>query len=241
MLGAYWKGLSYSVLVNNHVFRAWRLWLVALLVSPLILCAQTASPFVSGAWCGNVTPTSASVAIRLTAPGLRVRLRVSPQSGLSPAVFSPVLSTGAESGNTVKLDVAGLQPSSDYGYEIEVDGVVRTETLARGRFRTFPQGAGSFRLAFSSCGDFRDPDQGAYDAILAEQPLLFVHMGDFHYNETNTIVAEDYRRNYDRALNSRNSGALYRGVPLAYMWDDHDFTGDDSNGTAIGAATVRSV
>jgi len=230
-----------AVVVRNHVFCAGRLWLAALLVSPLILSAQTASPFISGAWCGNVTPTSASVAIRLNAPGLRVRLRVSPQSGLSPAVFSPALTTVAESGNTVKLDVAGLQPSSDYGYEIEVDGVVRTETLARGRFRTFPQGAGSFRLAFSSCGDSRDPDQGAYEAILAEQPLLFVHTGDFHYNETNTIVAEDYRRNYDRALNSRDSGALYRGVPLAYMWDDHDFTGDDSNGTAIGAATVRSV
>ena len=141
----------------------------------------------------------------------------------------------------MKLDVAGLQPSSDYGYEIEVDGVVRTETLARGKFRTFPQGAGSFRLAFSSCGDSLDPDQGAYEAILAEQPLLFVHMGDFHYKDKNTTVAEDYRRNYDEALNSRNSGALYRGVPLAYMWDDHDFTGDDSNGTAIGAATVRGV
>ena len=230
-----------SVVVRNHVFRAGRLWFVALLVSPLILSAQTASPFISGAWCGNVTPTSASVAIRLNAPGLRVRLRVSPQSGLSPAVFSPVLTTVAESGNTVKLDVAGLQPSSDYGYEIEVDGVLRTETLARGKFRTFPQGAGSFRLAFSSCGDSLDPDQGAYEAILAEQPLLFVHLGDFHYKDKNTTVAEDYRRNYDEALNSRNSGALYRGVPLAYMWDDHDFTGDDSNGTAIGAATVRSV
>lgn len=70
-----------------HVFRACRLWFVALLVSPLILSAQTASPFVSGAWCGNVTPTSASVAIRLNAPGLRVRLRVSPRVGCRPQCF----------------------------------------------------------------------------------------------------------------------------------------------------------
>jgi hypothetical protein len=170
-----------------------------------------------------------------------VRLAVSTNDRLSPALFSPALTTAAASGNIVKLDVEGLQPGTDYDYGIEVAGVLRTETISRGKFRTFPQGAGSFRLAFSSCGDTTDPDQRAYDAILADQPLLFVHMGDFHYNDTNTTVAEDYRRNYDGVLNHRNQGALYRGVALAYMWDDHDFAGDDSNGTAIGAATGRSV
>ena len=222
-----------------HAFRTAVFGVVVLLFGPGDLTAQ--SPFVSGVWCGNVTPTSATVAIRLNAAGLRVRLAVSTNDRLAPAVFSPARTTVAASGNIVKLDVEGLQPGTDYDYGIEVAGTVRTETVARGKFRTFPQGAGSFRLAFASCGDYRDPDQRAFDAILADQPLLFVVTGDLHYGDTNTTLAEDYRRNYDSVLNDRNQGALFRGVALAYMWDDHDFTGDDSNGTALGAATARSV
>jgi hypothetical protein len=220
-------------------FRPAGFWVGVLLFGPGNLAAQ--SPFVSGAWCGNVTPTSATVAVRLNAPGLRVRVAVSTNDRLSSAVFSPARTTAAASGNIVKLDVEGLQPATDYDYGIEVAGVLRPEIVSRGKFRTFPQGAGSFRLAFSSCGDFQDPDQRAYDAILADQPLLFVQTGDLHYKDTNTTFAEDYRRNYDSILANRNQGALFRGVALAYMWDDHDFTGDDSNGSAVGAATARSV
>jgi hypothetical protein len=220
-------------------FRPAGFWVGVLLFGPGNLAAQ--SPFVSGAWCGNVTPTSATVAVRLNAPGLRVRVAVSTNDRLSSAVFSPARTTAAASGNIVKLDVEGLQPATDYDYGIEVAGVLRPETVSRGKFRTFPQGAGSFRLAFSSCGDFQDPDQRAYAAILADQPLLFVQTGDLHYKDTNTTVAEDYRRNYDSILANRNQGALFRGVALAYVWDDHDFTGDDSNGSAVGAATARSV
>ena len=220
-------------------FRTAGFWVGVLLFGPGNLAAQ--SPFVSGAWCGNVTPTSATVSVRLNAPGLRVRVVVSTNDRLSSAVFSPARTTAAASGNIVKLDVEGLQPATDYDYGIEVAGVLRPETVSRGKFRTFPQGAGSFRLAFSSCGDFQDPDQRAYAAILADQPLLFVQTGDLHYKDTNTTVAEDYRRNYDSILANRNQGALFRGVALAYMWDDHDFTGDDSNGSAVGAATARSV
>mgnify|MGYP002144446991 CR=1 FL=1 len=54
-------------------------------------------------------------------------------------------------------------------------------------------------------------------------------------------TVEEYRQNYMGVLNHPNQGALYRGMSLAYMWDNHDFSGDDSNGTAIGTATARTV
>ncbi len=179
--------------------------------------------------------------VRLNAAGLRVRLVVGTNDRLSPAVFSPAITTTAAAGNVVTLDIEGLQPATDYDYGIEVAGVVRTESVARGKFRTFPQGASSFRLAFASCGDFRDADQRAYDAILAEQPQLLIHMGDLHYSDTSSTVAEDYRRNYDGVLSHPKQGALYRGVALAYMWDDHDFAGDNSNGAAPGVAAARTI
>ena len=204
------------------------------------LVAQPASPFASSVWSGNMTPTSASVVVRLTAPAQKVRLQVSVNAALTPAVFSSAGTTQATAGNTLTLSVQSLQPDTDYYYGVEVAGVLRTEANSRGRFHTFPLGRGSFRIAFASCSDYTAPDQRAFDAILAEHPLLFIHTGDLHYHDTNTTNLDDYRANYDAVLNQPNESALYRNVPIAYMWDDHDYCGNDSDGTAIGRDTARA-
>ncbi len=201
--------------------------------------AQTVSPFVSGVWCGNVSPTAASVVVRLTNAGQRVRLAVSKNAGLGAPAFSPLVTTAAPAGNTLTLTMQGLEPDTDYFYGIEVAGQLRAEENSRGRFHTFPLGRGSFKIAFASCSDYRLTNQSAFQAILAERPLLFIHMGDLHYNDTNTTNIEDYRANYDAVLNSPAQSALYRNIPLAYMWDDHDFCGNDSNGTFAGRDTAR--
>lgn len=203
--------------------------------------AGSPSPFIGGVWAGNVTPTSATVSVRLNGSGLRVRLQVSRSESLVSPVYSSVLTTVATTGNTAKLTVQGLVPDTDYYYGIEVAGALRRETVSRGRFRTFPLGRASFRVAFASCGDFRAADQSAFPAIVAENPLLFIHMGDLHYSDTNSTVADEYRYNYDNVLGHYAQGALFRRMPVAYMWDDHDFSGNDSDTTAIGRDTARSV
>ncbi len=213
-------------------------------VSLFLLATVTAfaqSPFFGGVWAGNVSPTSATVSVRLNAAGVRVRVLISQNANLSAPIFSSAANTAAGSGNTVKLTVQSLKPDTDYYYGVEVANVVRSEEVSRGRLRTFPLGRGSFKIAFGSCGDYRHTDQSAYDAILRERPLLFIHTGDFHYNDTNTTNAEDYRGNYDSVLGHRNQGALYRGVPIAYMWDDHDYCGDNTDTTAIGRDTARAM
>ncbi len=202
--------------------------------------AQTGVWVVGGVWSGNVSPTGATVAVRLNASGQRVRLQVSQNENLTPAVFSSAVTTTATSGNTVKLTVQGLQPDTDYYYGVEIAGSLRTETVSRGRFRTFPLGKSSFRIAFGSCGDFRAPDQSVYDAIMRERPLLFLNMGDMHYSDTNSTNAEDYRANYDNVTGHREQGALYRSVPMAYVWDDHDFCGNDSDTTFAGRDAARA-
>lgn len=216
---------------------------LGLFVCGALVRAQTAadaSPFVGGVWAGNVTPTSATVSIRLNAPGLRVRLQVSQSESLVPAVYSTVATTAVASGHTAKLTVQGLVPDTDYFYGIEVGGVLRREPVSRGRFTTFPLGKASFKIAFSSCGDFRAADQRAFPAIIAEKPLAFIHMGDLHYSDTNSTVAEDYRVNYDQVLGHAVQGPLFRAMPVIYTWDDHDYAGNDSDSTATGRGTARS-
>src|SRR3954462_4577837 len=201
---------------------------------------QASYPFIGGMWSGNVTPTSATVVVRLNAPALRVRLQVSQNESLTPAIFSGAVNTAAASGNAVKLTVQGLQPDTDYFYGIEVGGTLRTETISRGKFRTFPLGKASFRIAFASCGDFRAADQRAYSAIMDEHPLLFINTGDLHYSDTNSTNADDYRANYDNVLGHSVQGALYRSIPVAYVWDDHDYCGNDSDTNSVGRDTARA-
>ena len=38
---------------------------------------QAGSPVIGGVWSGNVSPTSATVTVRLNASGVRVRLQIS--------------------------------------------------------------------------------------------------------------------------------------------------------------------
>ncbi len=215
--------------------------LALFLVGIVSAFGQSGVWIVGGVWSGNVTPTSATVSVRLNASSQRVRLQISRSPSLTPAIFSAAVTTAAGSGNTAKLSVQGLEPDTDYYYGIEVAGALRTEPNSRGRFRTFPLGRASFRVAFSSCGDFRHANQSAFAAIVAERPLLFINTGDLHYSDTNSTNAEDYRSNYDNVLNHSEQGNLYRNVPVAYIWDDHDYCGNDSDATAMGRDTARSV
>src|SRR4051794_2111570 len=91
---------------------------------------QNSGPFIGGAWSGNVSPTGATVSIRLNTSGQRVRLQVSRQETLSPGLFSSAATTAANLGNTVKLTVQGLEPDTDYYYGVEVAGVLRAETIS---------------------------------------------------------------------------------------------------------------
>ncbi len=214
---------------------------LALVLLTGLMHAQGDSPFIGGAWAGNVTPTSATVSIRLNSPGLRVRLQISQSPALTPAIFSGAVNTATSTGNTAKLTVQGLQPDTQYFYGIEVAGVLRTEPVSRGKLRTFPLGRASFRVAFASCGDFRAANQAAFPAILAEDPLFFLHTGDLHYSDTNSTVADEYRFNYDNVTSHFAQGLLFRSMPVVYVWDDHDFSGNDSDTTATGRDTARSV
>ena len=217
------------------------LFTLGLVFAISVASAQTPSPFGSGVWSGGVTSTSANVVARFTAPGVRARLQISVNQSLTPALFSAIGTAAATAGNTLTFTVQGLQPDTDYFYGVEVGGVLRTEPASRGRLRTFPLGTGSFKIAFASCSDYRLPNQSAFDAIAEERPLMFFHMGDFHYNDTDSTNPEDYRENYDAVLNHPVQSALYRNVALAYMWDDHDFSGNDSDASAIGRDAARTV
>src|SRR4051794_40916325 len=80
----------------------------ASIFSPAIWAQAPASPFGSSVWCGNVTPSSASVVARLMTPGQNCRLVVSRSAELTAPIYSVNATTAASAGNTVTLTVQGL-------------------------------------------------------------------------------------------------------------------------------------
>ena len=116
----------------------------------------------------------------------------------------------------------------------------RSTSRAAAASRTFPSGPASFTVAFGSCAS-TGSDSGVWDEIRELDPLLFLHLGDFHYED---LAADDpsvYRLAYARALTAPRQAHLYRSLPIAYVWDDHDFGGNNSDRTSRGRRAVRRV
>ncbi|MGD9906771.1 MAG: alkaline phosphatase D family protein [Vicinamibacterales bacterium] len=194
---------------------------------------------------GAVTDHSAVVkAAFVDRPASVPPLLVSRQRDLTAATAVPARVIDAPStsyaGRTIaeyRLD--GLDPAAEYF------GGMRPGTGTLARFRTFGRGPCSFVAAFASCaGGTRVvpmshvSNSGVFAALAALDPDVFVHMGDLHYYNIPgparpiTAVAGLFRRALDRVLSQERQALFYRRTPLVYVWDDHDYGTDNSDGRA---------
>ena len=69
-------------------------------------------------------------------------------------------------------------------------------------------------------------------------PAIYVCLGDFHYGDNFVDDVNDYRQVFDVQLTQPAQAALYSRVPIAYVWDDHDYGPNDYT-AASSAATLR--
>lgn len=157
-----------------------------------------------------------------------------------PEFPSPLFSSVFEAlDRTARLEVDGLSPDTAYYCAVEVNGSLDLEKT--GTFKTLPSpGPTSFRCAFS--GDAgTGSNHAVFGAILAMDPLLFIHIGDFHYEDISVNDEDVFRAAYDAVLASPGQAALYRQVPTLYMWDDHDYGPNDSHAGAPGRDSACKV
>jgi len=52
--------------------------------------------------------------------------------------------------------------------------------------------------------------------------------GDAHYENITRNSLGRFQQAYQTMLTSPAQSALYRETPIAYVWDDHDFGGNNS-------------
>jgi phosphodiesterase/alkaline phosphatase D-like protein len=106
--------------------------------------------------------------------------------------------------------------------------------------RTIPDGAASFTFAFGSCARIGS-NASSFDRIREAAPDLLLHLGDFAYMDFWTDDRAAVRGMYDTQLTTPAMDALVRSMPVAYMWDDHDFGPNDADSTSASAPASQVV
>jgi phosphodiesterase/alkaline phosphatase D-like protein len=88
----------------------------------------------------------------------------------------------------------------------------------------------SFRVAVASCARLGSNGR-VFETILEMDPDLFISSGDLFYVD-HARTADHFTDAYLQTLTQPAQAALYAAVPIAYVWDDHDYGGNDSDATA---------
>lgn len=191
-------------------------------------------------WAGAVTTTSVKVNAVLQLPADKVRLMVSTSREFSQPIYSAFSPARANHENTVSLEVTGLQPGTLYYYAIEMDGETDRSADDIGQFTTYTHGAFSFRFAVGSCAFLGN--NRVYDEMRNANPLFFLATGDLHYANPSSTDVQQHRTAYeDRVLSQPREAKFFQCTPIAYVWDDHDFCGDNNIGSdGCGAAAKKA-
>ena len=212
--------------------------------------APDSGPFPDGVMAGDPAPDGSGLWTRVLAPlgggAVPVMWTVADDASFDSIRAAGLVSATADTGHTVQVQVAGLEPDRWYHYRFEAPGPDGAATTSRtGRLRTAPApGAAPDRLrfAFGSCQQLNDSWFNAHAAIAAEPDLdFFMHLGDYVYvSDEGTLTLEQYRDAYRRWRGQPMLRDLHAALPCVAMWDDGEFyNGVDAAGPADRLAAAK--
>jgi alkaline phosphatase D len=72
-------------------------------------------------------------------------------------------------------------------------------------------------------------------------PLFFIYLGDRNYENTSTNSPAIFHATYDRIMRSHPQARLHAEIPIVYVWDDHDYGANNSNGASSSKPAVAAV
>ncbi|MCX4566366.1 alkaline phosphatase D family protein [Streptomyces viridodiastaticus] len=222
---------------------------------------QTAPAFLHGVASGDplpdgvllwtrVTPTPDALPGSGAGPDTEVRWTVARDRAFTDVVAQGTVLATAASDHTVKADVRGLRPATDYWFRFSAGGA---DSLAA-RTRTAPAPDASvagLRLGVVSCANWEAGHFAAYRHLAARGDLdAWLHLGDYiyeygtgDYGTRGTVVRPhspaheivtlaDYRTRHARYKTDPDLQALHAAAPVVAIWDDHEFANDTWSGGA---------
>ncbi|KUM90048.1 MULTISPECIES: alkaline phosphatase D family protein [Streptomyces] len=198
----------------------------------------------------RVTPTAEAVPGSGLGPDIEVGWVVARDKAFTTVVAKGSVTATAASDHTVKADVRGLAPATDYWFRFSAGG---TDSPAA-RTRTAPAAdaaVANLRFGVVSCANWEAGYFSAYRHLAARGDLdAWLHLGDYvyeygtgEYGTRDTVVRQhaptheiltlaDYRTRHGRYKTDPDLQALHTVAPVVAIWDDHEFANDAWSGGA---------
>ncbi len=188
---------------------------------------------VEGFWAGALASDHLEVRARISTVTDSVRLVACPFPCIGDPFYSPYASADSAHDRVARLVLHGLLPDREYQYRFEVNGVLDTATLHTGYFSTPHDGPFSYSFVTGSCNT--TGTHPVWQAMRERDPLFFLSLGDLHYRDPNSLALDDHWDPYRTdVLSVPPMQDLLHAMPIAHVWDDHDFCGDASDGSSLG-------
>ncbi|NKQ24022.1 alkaline phosphatase D family protein [Streptomyces galbus] len=198
----------------------------------------------------RVTPTAGATPGSGVGPDIEVEWVIAQDKALTTVVAKGSVTATAASDHTVKADVRGLQPATDYWFRFSAGGtdspVARTRTAP-----AVDAAVPGLRFGVVSCANWEAGYFSAYRHLAARSDLdAWLHLGDYiyeygtgQYGTRDTVVRPhapaheiltlaDYRTRHGRYKTDPDLQALHHKAPVVAIWDDHEFANDAWSGGA---------
>ncbi|MFE2582366.1 alkaline phosphatase D family protein [Streptomyces sp. NPDC059378] len=198
----------------------------------------------------RVTPTAEAIPGSGLGPDTEVAWTVAKDKALTNIVAKGSLTATAASDHTVKADIRGLEPGTDYWFRFSAGG---TDSPVA-RTRTAPAADAAvpgLRFGVVSCANWEAGYFSSYRHLAARGDLdAWLHLGDYiyeygtgEYGTRGTVVRQtsptheiltlaDYRTRHGKYKTDPDLQALHHKAPVVAIWDDHEFANDAWSGGA---------
>ncbi|WP_433449665.1 alkaline phosphatase D family protein [Streptomyces sp. CA-142005] len=199
----------------------------------------------------RVTPTPEAIPGSGVGPDTEVGWVVARDKAFTSIVAKGTVTATAASDHTVKADVRGLQPATDYWFRFSAGG---TDSPVA-RTRTAPAAdatVSSLRFGVVTCANWEAGYFAAYRHLAARGDLdAWLHLGDYIYEyksgeyaargtvvrphapANEIITLADYRTRHAKYKTDPDLQALHLKAPVIAIWDDHEFADNAWSGGAV--------
>ncbi|MEG8276019.1 alkaline phosphatase D family protein [Streptomyces sp. AHA2] len=198
----------------------------------------------------RVTPVPEAIPGSGLGPDTEVSWTVARDKAFMDVVAKGSALATAASDHTVKADIRGLEPATDYWFRFSAGG---TDSPAA-RTRTAPAhdaAVPGLRFGVVSCANWEAGYFSPYRHLAARGDLdAWLHLGDYiyeygtgEYGTRGTVVRPhapaheivtlaDYRIRHARYKTDPDLQALHAAAPVVAIWDDHELANDAWSGGA---------
>jgi alkaline phosphatase D len=198
----------------------------------------------------RVTPVPEAIPGSGIGPDTEVAWTVARDKAFTNVVAQGSTTATAASDHTVKADIRGLEPGTDYWFRFSAGGT--DSPAARTRTAPAPDAAVTgLRFGVVSCANWEAGHFAPYRHLAARGDLdAWLHLGDYiyeygtgEYGTRGTVVRPhvpaheivtlaDYRARHARYKTDPDLQALHAAAPVVAIWDDHELANDAWSGGA---------